>query len=446
MILDLERISVRPESACRHPSRGRVLRSDGLLLFASLPAASIGDLCHVETSARTILPAEVIAFSETLATLAPADSLQGTAPGASVWNTGRRFSIEVPFESRGLVLDAAGGILRRTGEASAEARMIRLETERRPPAALSRKPVSQLLETGIRSIDCIFPVGIGQRIGLFSAAGVGKSTLLATIARNTRADVTVIALIGERGREVNEFIDKALGAQCLEKSIVVIATSDESPMRRVLAPRTAMTIAEYHRSRGRHVLLIVDSLTRTARAIRELGLAMGEIPVRQGYTPSVYTQLPRLIERAGNDSKGSISAFFSVLLGDEENDDPLAEELKSLLDGHIFLSSSEALRGLRPAIDITKSCSRLMSALHDRNFLGDRDTIVRLISRLRKDRDFLIFGGVPDRELKVALELESDFNAFLSQTNEEVSSIEESGEQLRNLAQEARLRLDDTQG
>jgi FliI/YscN family ATPase len=274
----------------------------------------------------------------------------------------------------------------------------------KPPNAATRPPITEPFETGIRAIDGFCTLGMGQRMAICASAGVGKSTLLASITRGASADVVVVALVGERGREVREFIDNALGAAGLQRSVIVVATSDDSSLLRQTAPYTATAIAEYFRDQGLRVLLIVDSLTRMARAIRETSIAAGELPVRQGYTNSVYMLLPRLLERAGTSPNGSITALYTVLTNQDNDTDPLADEVKSLVDGHIVLREELASKAVFPAIDVTASISRLFERVTD---AASRDVTYRLryaLSRLWKDRELALLGGVPDSELRKILD------------------------------------------
>jgi type III secretion protein N (ATPase) len=296
------------------------------------------------------------------------------------------------------------------------------------------------MPTGIRAIDGFCTLAYGQRIGLFAPAGVGKSTLLGAMARGAAVDVVVAALVGERGREVNEFITDVLGPEGQKRAIVVVSTGDEPPLRRAYAPRTATAIAEYHRSHGRRVLLLVDSLTRAARALREIGLAAGEIPVRHGFTPSVYAELPRLLERAGTDEHGSITAIYTVLTHEEAESDPLGDEIKSLLDGHIVLSSRAFRRGRRPAIDIPRSISRLAHRVRTESLNAAVMTCAAALERLERDRDVVLFGGQPDAALSAALRLEGELEKFLSQSTHEHTPLEESFRRLTLLAESLATR------
>ncbi|NMC63662.1 MAG: FliI/YscN family ATPase, partial [SAR324 cluster bacterium] len=392
--------------APRHESIGSVIGTRGPLIIARLPLASIGDLCLINTSHSNKLAAQVVAFDHSIVSLAPLEGLDGVFPGAQIRNTARPLSLQIPTDPKGCVLDACGQLMESFSEHKAPTSHLTLSIDAPPPSSLKRQPIREILPTGIRSIDSLLSIGIGQRLGLFAPAGVGKSTLLGLIAKGAQVDLSVIALVGERGREVRSFIHDVLGTEGINKAVIVVSTSDESPTRRALAPKTATSIAEHFRSQGNNVLLLVDSLTRTARALREIGLAQGEIPVRQGYTPSVYSELPKLLERSGCGERGSITSIYSVLVEDDDEADPLAEEIKSLLDGHITLSRATARLGLQPPIDIVESNSRLFNIFHDKDYQYKRGLICRLLARLKKDKEILLLGGSPDPELLVALKME----------------------------------------
>ena len=421
--------------------QGRAVAVRGSVLLARLPHAAIGQVCYIAASARPI-PAQIIAFQDDLITLAPLDHLTGIGPGAAISGSGELLSLNLPLEMPGRILDALGApIDREAPEAGCvcdQAAFFSLPADRPPPNPLSRCPINTPLATGVRAIDAFCPIGRGQRIGLFASAGIGKSTLLGMIARHSQADLNVIALVAERGREVGDFIQEVLGPEGLRKSVLVVATSDESPARRQLAALSATAIAEHFRAQGKHVLLLVDSLTRTARAIREVGLAAGELPVRQGYTSSVYTALPRLIERAGTDAHGSISAIYTVLTAGENDLDPLGEELKSLLDGHIILDSGVAARGIRPAVDLTQSVSRLVPRLLGSEKLAEIRELLGVLQRLKKDKDILLLGGTPDPELRAALELEAALSGFLNQAPNEKAEWQSTRRDLAALAEKWR--------
>lgn len=398
---------------------GKLLAVKGTVVLARIPSVAIGDLCYIERRKGDPIPAQVISFSEDAVTLAPFDLLDGVSPGASVFSDGEATKIELVGDPLGQVIDAFGRPLsivnQSLGRAGLPPAKQKLQLSSEPPNPLSRSDISEILRTGVRSIDTLCTLAVGQRVGLFAGAGVGKSTLLGMITRNAAVDVIVIALVGERGREVNEFIHDSLGAEGLKRSVLVVSTSDESSIRRLMAAKTATAIAEHYRDQGKRVLLLIDSLTRSARAMREIGLAAGELPVRQGYTPSVFTELPKLLERAGNSDKGSISAIYTVLTNNEREVDPLAEEIKSLLDGHITLSTAVAQQGIRPAIDLTTSVSRVITRVRDREATQTISEALKLLARIKKDKDILLLGGTPDPELQRAIDLEPKLIKFLSQ-------------------------------
>jgi FliI/YscN family ATPase len=399
---------------------GSVVAVRGPLVIARMPSARIGDLCLIAITRNRMIPLQVVSFSDDLVNLSPFDSLQGLAPGAPVYTTLRGLTISVPVNPTGLVLDALGkplaeGPRSSTAEGTPLSPALELNLHAPAPQALSRRLIDSQLLTGVRLIDLCTPIGYGQRLGLVAPAGVGKSTLLGMIARGASAEVNVIALIGERGREVSEFLHEVLGEEGRRKSIVVVSTSDESAARRWAAALTATAIAEHLRDQGKRVLLLVDSLTRAARAIRDMTLAAGEIPVRQGYTPSVYAELPRLLERSGNNHRGSITAIYTLLSAGEGEPDALAEEVKSILDGHLVLNPALIHQGLRPAIDPLASLSRLGSKLVSEEHQTIMAKVLQIVARVRRDRDLVLLGGQADPNLAACLELEPIIIALLSQ-------------------------------
>lgn len=391
---------------------GTIHSVQGNSITARLPQGSVGDLCWISTRENRSIAGQIIAFQDEYFSIALFEEPQGVYPGATIRTQGLSLSIPIGQNLLGAVIDPLGRAL--SGDyvvATDQTRSIYAK----PPPASGRPPIETLLHTGIRSIDAFCSLGYGQRIGVFASAGVGKSTLLASIARQADVDVIVVALVGERGREVQEFIDDILGADGMKRSVLVVATSDDSSLLRQTAPYTATTIAEFFRDQGKNVLLIVDSLTRMARAVRETSIGAGDLPVRHGYTNSVYTQLPRLVERAGRAQTGSITAIYTVLTNQEDDIDPLADEIKSLLDGHICLSTEMIELGVRPAIDITKSVSRLYTKLHTSEFMRCTKTISRAVSRILNDRQIVLLGGTPDAELQLALDMQPQIFAHLSQ-------------------------------
>lgn len=337
--------------------RGRVSKAVGMLINATGIQAHVGELCELVTPGEPPLLAEVVGFLQNTAILTPLGATTGISALTEVVPSGRGHVCPVGSGLLGRVLNAMGEPIDEHGPLQVQAW---LPVHREPISPLARQMISQPLATGIRVMDGLLTLGVGQRMGVFSPPGIGKSTLLGMLARGSTADVNVIALIGERGREVKEFIEHSLGPEGLAKSVLVVSTSDRSPMERVKSAYVATTIAEHFRDQGQSVLLLVDSLTRFARAQREIGLASGEPPTRRSYPPSIFSMLPQLLERAGQGRQGAITAIYSVLTeGDEEND-PIAEEVRSILDGHVVLSRKLASANHFPAIDVLASISRVM--------------------------------------------------------------------------------------
>jgi type III secretion protein N (ATPase) len=341
--------------------RGRVTEVLGTLVKAVGVQARVGELCELRTRQGTVLRAEVIGFRGNGAILTPFGDIAGLSSETEVIATRRRFTIPTGAALLGRVLDGFGDPLDGRGPLAGPKSQDLVDAE--PPVALLRRPVDRVCQTGIRAIDALLTIGEGQRVGVVAPVGVGKTTLMGMLARGTRVDVNVVALIGERGREVGEFLDRTLGPDGLKRSVVLVTTADRPAVERAKCAQVATTIAERFRQEGRHVLLLVDSITRYARALREIGLASGEAPTRRGFPPSVFAALPRLLERAGNDDRGSITAFYTLLIEGDEEGDPIAEEVRSLLDGHLQLSRAQAQAHQFPAIDVLASLSRVMSGI-----------------------------------------------------------------------------------
>ena len=416
---------------------GHVIGIQGPIITARLPKAAIGDFCTIEQRHNKQLTAQVVSFYENNVRLAPFDHPKDILPGATVTLTPTDPFITIPTNNIGHILDPLGRELNPQNGRKRHQTTISLQLFAKPPVAIRRKPIIKTFCTGIRSIDTLCRIGHGQRIALIAPAGAGKTSLLNMIMLHSQVDVTVVALVGERGREVNEFfsnIDTDNG-----KIVTVVSTSDEHPMRRMSAPFTATAIAEYYREQGKEVLLLVDSLTRTARAFREVGLAAGEIPVRHGFPSSVFCELPKLLERTGCSDKGSITAIYTLLAENESQSDPLAEEIKSLLDGHIVLSAHLANKGIYPAIDPVKSLSRLAVKLQSPLSTQSSLRIRKAFSRLTFDKDIIAFGGAPDSELAAAYTIEADLDSFLQQSSAENFTITESESMLYKLVQKLEL-------
>ena len=412
---------------------GSIVSVQGSNIIARIPRAAVGDLCWIETRDRGLIHGQVISFNDTLFSLAVFGAPDGVYPGTTVRTRSTQLTIPVGRALLGRTIDPLGAPIDdpRTALSTHERRPIFSA----PPPATSRPLIDTPMVTGIRSIDALCTIGKGQRIGICASAGVGKSTLLGMIARNSEVDVIVVGLVGERSREVKEFIDETLGSKGLSRTVLVVATSSDSSLLRQTAAYSATTIAEHFRDQGLDVLLIVDSLTRTARALRETTLSAGELPVRHGYTPSVYKELPRLLERAGTATTGSITALYTVLTNTDDDIDPLADEIKSLLDGHLVLRPEIAHLGIRPAIDVTQSISRLFTRLNDTDQQSHARKIINAIHRVMKERDIIALGGIPDAELTRILEVRPQINHFLSQDVHCQMPMRESQHESAELAQ-----------
>jgi type III secretion protein N (ATPase) len=353
-VADLEQVVGRVTPVAM---RGRVSKAVGMLVDATGIQAHVGELCELVTPGEPPLLAEVVGFRGNTAILTPLGPITGISALTEVVPTGRGHVCPVGAGLLGRVLDALGQPIDGLGPLAAS---MRQAVQREPVAPLARRLIAAPLATGIRAVDALLTLGEGQRVGVFSPPGVGKSTLLGMLARGSTAEVNVVALIGERGREVKEFIAYNLGPEGLARTVLVVSTSDRPPMERIKSAYVATTIAEHFRDQGRKVLLLVDSLTRFARAQREIGLASGEPPTRRSYPPSIFSLLPQLLERAGQGRTGSITAVYAVLTEGDEDNDPIAEEVRAILDGHIVLSRTLAAAGRYPAIDVLASISRVM--------------------------------------------------------------------------------------
>lgn len=337
---------------------GRVSEVVGISIESVGPFSSVGDVCLVDTDDGKSVKAEVVGFKNKRTLIMPLADVRGISPGVRVMNLRHKLQVPVGTELLGRILSGDGEPIDGKGDIITESFY---PADNVPPSAYNRKRITEPISTGIRSIDGLLTVGKGQRIGIFSGSGVGKSTLLGMVARNTSASVNVIALIGERGREVREFIERDLGEEGLKRSVVVVVTSNEPPLLRIRGAYIATAIAEYFRDQGNDVMFLMDSVTRFAMAQREVGLATGEPPATRGYTPSVFSTLPRLLERTGSGEKGSITAFYTVLVEGDDVNEPISDTVRGVLDGHIVLSRSLAQRNHYPSVDVLQSISRLMT-------------------------------------------------------------------------------------
>lgn len=417
---------------------GRVAEAYGTLIRATGLKASIGELCELRNP-RGLgdpdfrLAAEVVGVSRQHTLLTPLGALDGLSHTTEVIATGRQATVRAGDGLLGRILDAHGqpiddrGPLGETVEAPIYAAS---------PNPLSRKLIDRPFSTGVRAIDATMTTGVGQRVGIFAVAGGGKSTLLGMLARGGESDVNVIALVGERGREVNEFIHDNLGAKGLARSVIVVATSDRPALERSRAAWVATAIAEHFRDRGKRVLLLLDSVTRFARALRDVGLAVGEPPARRGYPPSVFSALPRLFERAGNNDKGSITAFYTVLAEDEDGGDPIVEEVRSILDGHIVLSRKLAAAYHYPAIDVLTSLSRTMPRVVDEAHIRAAGQLRKVLAKYQDIELLLQLGEYKrgsDREADIAIEKIEPIRNLLRQPSSELVDFAHSSEALRRL-------------
>jgi len=386
--------------------------------------AFVGEVCEIYNDRKVPVTSEVVGFKEGKVLLMPLGELTGIAPGCRVVPTGRQLSVKCSEELFGKVLDGLGNPLEEYNINSGTVYPL----DREPPDPLKRRRIENVIPTGVRSIDGFLTVGEGQRIGIFAGSGVGKSTTLGMIARYAEADVNVIALVGERGREVLDFIERDLGEEGLKRSIIVCATSDKPALVRLKGAFTATAIAEYFRDKGKKVILMMDSVTRFAMAQREIGLAIGEPPATKGYTPSVFAQLPRLMERAGMSDKGSITAFYTVLVDGDDFNEPIADAVRSILDGHIVLSRALASKNHYPAVDVLNSISRLMTEIADEKHLKAAGEARDLLAIYRDSEDLINIGAyVKGSNIKIdsAIKYNDKINEFLKQKMDDSTTFEE---------------------
>ncbi|MEJ9211014.1 flagellar protein export ATPase FliI [Bacillus smithii] len=414
---------------------GRVKRVVGLMIESQGPDCSVGDICYIypsqKQSNKKIL-AEVVGFRDEMVILMPYTHLSEIAPGSLVESEGKPLEIKVGSALIGKIVDPLGmpmdGSVLPRGLSS-------IATDQEPPNPLKRPPISERLEVGVRAIDSLLTVGKGQRVGIFAGSGVGKSTLLGMIARNTKADLNVIGLIGERGREVREFVERDLGPEGLSRSIVVAATSDQPALMRIKGAYTATSIAEYFRGKGFNVMLLMDSVTRVAMAQREIGLATGEPPATKGYTPSVFAILPKLLERTGTSEKGTITAFYTVLVDGDDMNEPIADTVRGILDGHIVLDRNLANKGQFPAIHVLKSISRLMNTLAEEDHKHAAAKIREMMSTYLNAEDLINIGAYKkgsSEDIDKAIAYYPKIVSFLKQDVNEKSTMVES---IRSLIQ-----------
>jgi flagellum-specific ATP synthase len=405
---------------------GKVTDVIGLIIASIGPNVALGEICRIiDKAGNDICTAEVVGFKQGKVMSIALENVQKISPACEIVSTGKTFSVSVGEELLGRVIDGTGSPI--DGKGPILTTQLR-NIHREPPNPLERARIKVPLQTGIRSIDGLLTVGKGQRIGIFAGSGVGKSVTLGMIARNTNADVNVIVLIGERGREVREFIEKDLGDEGLARSVVVVATSDKSPLIRMKGAYIGTTIAEYFRDQGKDVLLMMDSVTRFAMAQREIGLTIGEPPTTKGYTPSVFAALPKLLERAGNTDKGSITGIYTVLVDGDDMTEPIADAVRSILDGHVVLSRKLANKGQYPAVDPLQSVSRVMPDIVTKNHRMRASVFIEILATYKEAEDLINIGAYvrgTNPQIDHALSKISSLRDFLKQDMSEKAWLKE---------------------
>lgn len=413
---------------------GKVSKIVGLTIESSGPEAKLNDLCVISPKDGMHEPvyAEVVGFNDTGVLLMPFGKVDGVGPGCTVENTNEPLQVEVSDELLGKTLDGLG----RPIDGSKIHCRARYSVEAEAPDPMTREIISQVLPLGVKAVDGLLTVGKGQRIGIFAGSGVGKSTLMGMFARNTKADINVIALIGERGREVREFIERDLGEEGMKRSVVVVATSDKPALIRNKAAKTATSIAEYFRDQGKDVLLMMDSLTRFSMAQREIGLASGEPPVTRGYPPSVYSEMPKLLERAGMSDKGSITGLYTVLVDGDDFNEPITDTARSILDGHIVLSRKLGHKNHYPAIDVLASISRCMSQIATKEHKMLAGKLKNVLATYNEAEDLINIGAYKagsNKNIDYAISKIDAVNAFLMQATDEKFNFEEELDMLKKV-------------
>ncbi len=413
---------------------GKVVKIVGLTIESVGPSAKLGDLCQImiDRAKGITAMAEVVGFRDKRLLLMPFENVEGIGVGCLVENTGHPLTIAVGEQLLGHTLDGIG----RPTDGGTPVLQQQYPVDAPPPDPMARKIISEVLPLGVKAVDGLITVGKGQRIGIFAGSGVGKSTLLGMFARNTKADINVIALIGERGREVREFVERDLGEEGMKRSIVVVATSDKPALIRRTAAKTATAIAEYFRDQGKDVLLMMDSLTRFSMAQREIGLASGEPPVTRGYPPSVYSEMPKLLERAGTAASGSITGLYTVLVDGDDFNEPITDTARSILDGHIMLDRKLGHKNHYPAIDILQSISRVMSAIATSEHKELAGKLKNVLATYHEAEDLINIGAYKkgsNREIDYAIQKIDAVNAYLMQKTDEKFDFNEEIDLLRNL-------------
>lgn len=417
--------------------KGKIEKIIGMTIEASGPTANIGDVCRIYRKNEngkadaSYIYGEVVGFNNGKVMLMPYTDIEGIGPGSIVDNTGRQLQVDVGSELVGRIINAIGEPIDGGPPINTTDRY---SIAGEPVNPLTRPRIDDIIPFGVKAIDGLLTIGRGQRMGIFAGSGVGKSTLLGMIAREVQADINVIALVGERGREVLEFIERDLGEKGMARSVLVVATSDQPAMMRNKCPMTATAIAEYFKDQGKNVLLMMDSLTRYAMAQREIGLAVGEAPIARGYTPSIYTAMPKLLERAGNFEQGSITGIYTVLVEGDDTNEPISDTVRGIIDGHIILSRKVAARNHYPAIEVLESVSRLMSEIADKPQRDAASKMRNLLSVYYSNYDLVSIGAYKkgtNPALDEALRKIDKINAFLQQATDEAFSFEETVEMMK---------------
>ena len=433
--INLEKFNEAIDSCKSMNMIGKVVQIVGLVIECSGPNVSMGELCYVQSHFDDVepLPAEVVGFREGYVLLMPLGETKGIGPGCQVVSAQKVLQVKVGPELLGRVMDGLGNPIDGKGPILCKSEY---PIQADPPAPLDRPVIKDSLYVGVRAIDGLITMGQGQRIGIMAGSGVGKSTLLSMIARNTEADISVIALVGERGREDKVFIERDLGEEGLKRSVVVVATSDKPALVRIKGALTATAIAEYFRDQGRKVILMMDSVTRFAMAQREVGLTVGEPPATRGYTPSVFALLPRLLERAGTSAKGSITGIYTVLVDGDDMNEPIADAVRSILDGHIVLSRNIAAQNHFPAIDVLASVSRVMSAVVPKEHMEANRKLRALMAVYKEAEDLIHIGAYvkgSSQKIDEAIQKIDAINDFLCQGVFEVQGFEETIQRLEGI-------------
>ena len=406
---------------------GKIEKIVGMTIEASGPACNIGDVCRIfSKDMQSFIKAEVVGFNKSNILLMPYTEIEGIGPGSIVDNTGDKLNVRAGEGLIGRIIDATGNPLD-GGEEISYTEEVSISGI--PVNPFTRPPIKETIELGVKAIDGMLTMGKGQRMGIFAGSGVGKSTLMGMIARKVKADVNVIALVGERGREVREFIERDLGEEGMARSVLVVATSDQPAMMRSKCPLTATAIAEYFMKQGKDVLLMMDSLTRYAMALREVGLSTGEPPIARGYTPSIYSNMPKLLERAGNFPEGSITGIYTVLVEGDDTNEPIEDTVRGIIDGHIILSRKIAAQNRYPAIDILESVSRLMSEIATTEHKDAAGQLRNLLSLYTSNYDLISIGAYKhgtNPALDEAIRKIDKIYGFLMQSVNESFTLEQS--------------------